>query len=163
MINVRPARTEEDAALAGIGIAAWRKGIKPHVPAHVAARIEAENPFLPFVRELGSRLLVAECDGEAAGIAASEHADNQISDVWVAPAFEGRGVGSALVKAMEREIAGRGFADVLIQAAAANARAHGLYRHLGYKEIWRRTAFDPILETELEKVGLSKRIAQAST
>ena len=69
---------------------------------------------------------------------------------------------SALVRALEREIAGRGFHEVLIQAAAANHRAHGLYGHLGYCEIWRKTAFDPVLETELEKIGLRKPLKRVA-
>ena len=158
MIVIRSAKTDEVNHLARIGLAAWSKGIKPHVPEHVSREIEKENPFLPFLHELGSRVLVAEVDGEAAGIGACERADDTISDIWIAPAFEGRGAGSALIKALESEISDRGYAQAQIQVAAVNERALGLYEHLGYRQIWRITMFDPILETALEKIGLSKNL-----
>jgi [ribosomal protein S18]-alanine N-acetyltransferase len=156
MLVIRPALPDEANVLARIGLAAWRKGIEPLVPEHVSLKIERSNPFLPFLQELGSRALVAEIDGEPAGLGACEHADDTISDVWIAPAFEGRGAGSALIRALEAEIAGRGYAAVQIQVAALNARAFQLYQHLGYRRLWRKVLFDPILEIELEKIGLSK-------
>ncbi|MCA1442819.1 GNAT family N-acetyltransferase [Ensifer sp. IC4062] len=155
---IRCAMPHELEALAQIGLSAWCKGIKPLVPAPVAAKIERSNPFLPFLQELGSRVLVAEIDGEPAGLGASEHADDTISDIWVAPAFEGRGAGSALIKALETQIANRGYTNARIQVAAANERALQLYEHLGYRLLWRKLAFDPILETDLEKVALSKAL-----
>lgn len=155
---IRSAMPHELEALAQIGVSAWCKGIKPLVPAPVAAKIERSNPFLPFLQELGSRVLVAEIDGEPAGLGACEHADDTISDIWVAPAFEGRGAGSALIKALETQISGRGYTKARIHVAAANERALQLYQHLGYRVLWRKLAFDPILETDLEKVGLSKAL-----
>ncbi|WP_026617972.1 GNAT family N-acetyltransferase [Ensifer aridi] len=158
MILVRSALPDEADALAQIGLAAWRKGIKPLVPVHVAVKIGQSNPFLPFVQELSSRVLVAEIDGEPAGLGACEHADDTISDVWVAPAFEGRGAASALIRALESQIADRGYTEARIHVAAANERALRLYQHLGYRMLWRKVAFDPILETDLEKIGLSKAL-----
>lgn len=156
MIVVRPARVDEVLDLADIGLASWRQGIGPLVDEAVVRRIAEENPFLPLLGRLGAGVLVAEWQGRPAGIGASEHADNQISDIWVAPDAEGRGLGSALVRALERQIAGRGYPEALIEVAADNMRAHGLYRHLGYEPWWQRAVFDPILRTTLAKVGLRK-------
>ncbi|WEX86061.1 GNAT family N-acetyltransferase [Sinorhizobium garamanticum] len=156
MLVIRPALLEEIDALADIGLSAWLKGIKPLVSAQVAAKIAASNPFLPFLRELGSRVLVAEIDSEPAGLGASEREDDTISDIWIAPTFEGRGAGSALIGALEAEIAARGYAEAHIHVAAMNERALRLYQHLGYRQLWREVLFDPILENNLEKIGLSK-------
>lgn len=82
--------------------------------------------------------------------------DDTISDIWVAPAFEGRGAGTALITALEAQIAERGRTQAQIQVAAANDRALRLYHNLGYRQLWRKVAFDPVLETDLEKIGLSK-------
>ncbi len=158
MMLVRSALPHEADVLAQIGLAAWRKGIRPLVSAHVAEATEQTNPFLPFVRELGPRILVAEVGGAPAGLGASENEDDVISDIWVAPAFEGRGAGSALIKALEAQIAERGYRQAAIQVAARNERALQLYQHLGYRVLWRKVAFDPILQTELEKIGLSKAL-----
>lgn len=70
MLVIRSALPEETAVLAAIGLSAWLKGIGPLVPAPVAAKIAAGNPFLPFLRELGSGALVAEIDREPAGLGA---------------------------------------------------------------------------------------------
>lgn len=156
MVEITQATGEEEEKLAEIGLAAWRKGIKPLVSKDVAARIESDNPFLPFLRDMKSRLLVAVVEGEAAGIGGCEKEDDYISDIWVDPAFEGRGVGSALLQALEREIAGRGYRRARIHVAAANERALRLYQHRGYRQIWRKTAYDPILEIALEKIELAK-------
>jgi ribosomal-protein-alanine N-acetyltransferase len=158
MILVRAALPDEVEVLALIGLAAWCRGIKPLVPAHVAAAIEQTNPFLPFLQEMGSRVLVAEIDGEPVGFGACEHADDTISDIWVAPAFEGRGAASALISALETQIAERGCTEARIHVAAANERALRLYQHLGYRVLWTKVAFDPVLEIDLPKIGLSKAL-----
>ncbi|MGX1499503.1 ribosomal-protein-alanine N-acetyltransferase [Labrenzia sp. MBR-25] len=157
-IHLHNARPEETETLARIGLEAWLNGIAPLVPDKVRQEILADNPFLPFLKTLGPAVIVGTINGEPAGIGACEHADDTISDIWVAPAFEGRGVGSTLVRALETEVLGRGHPVAHIQVAALNSRAFGLYHHLGYREEWRQMSFDPILKIELEKVGLSKRL-----
>lgn len=159
MVIVRSARLDELEALSAIGLAAWQKGIAPHVPAEVVGRLNQTNPFVPFLKALGPSVLVAEIDGCPAGIGACETGADQISDVWVDLAFEGRSAGSGLVKALEDRIRAAGFATVRMQVAAANDRALGLYKHLGYREVWRKVELDTVLETELEKIGLEKRLA----
>ncbi len=158
MIVVRPALSDEVDALAHVGLAAWCKGIKPLVPAEVALAIEQDNPFVPFLRQMGSSILVAEVEGQAAGIGACEHADDTISDIWVAPAFEGRGAGSALIRALETQILDRGYSEARIEVAAANERALELYQRLGYQQLWRKVVSDPVLRTKLEKIGLARRL-----
>ncbi|MBX3584179.1 MAG: GNAT family N-acetyltransferase [Rhizobiaceae bacterium] len=162
MIEIRNAMPGEIGDLAKLGLAAWRKGIMPLVPRDTVERTEKANPFVPFLEKMGSRVLVAVVGDRLAGIAACEHSDDYISDVWVAPAFEGRGVASALIRALEGEIVARGFASARIHVAAANDRARGLYDHLGYRETARRTAFDPVLETTLEKIELAKDLVGAA-
>lgn len=158
-VLIRVARPEETEPLARIGLEAWLRGIAPIVPKDVRQKIVSDNPFLPFLKTLGPAVIVATIDGAPVGIDACEHADNTISDIWVSPAFEGRGIGSALVRALETEILGRKYKTANIQVAALNTRAFCLYRHLGYREEWRQVTFDPILNVELEKIGLSKRLS----
>ncbi|TDW20777.1 ribosomal-protein-alanine N-acetyltransferase [Rhizobium azibense] len=156
MIEVRPAKSEELQELARIGLASLRKGILPLVTAEVALRIEKDNPFIPFLNEQGRNILVAEADGALAGLGASEYRDNHISDIWVAPEHEGKGVGSALMEALEDQFRAQGFSEATIRVSADSKRALGLYLHLGYHETWRGFDHDPILNTSLEKVALIK-------
>ncbi|NKK90901.1 GNAT family N-acetyltransferase [Rhizobium leguminosarum bv. viciae] len=156
VIEVRPARPEELEELADIGLASWRKGILPLVTADVVSRIEGDNPFIPFLREQGGNILVAEINRALAGLGASEHSDNHISDIWVAPKHEGKGVGSALVAALEVRFRSQGFREATIRVSADNARALSLYLHLGYRATWRGFNHDPILDVTLEKIDMAK-------
>jgi ribosomal-protein-alanine N-acetyltransferase len=53
-------------------------------------------------------------NGVLAGLGASEDRDNHISDIWVAPENEGKGVGSALIAALEERFRVAGFATIAI-------------------------------------------------
>lgn len=90
MIRIRPARPDDIDVLAGIGLAAWKKAIKPLVTADLARRIEGENPLLSFLRDQGSGVLVAEYGGIPVGLGATDQADNNISDIWISPVHEAR-------------------------------------------------------------------------
>ncbi|MET3792061.1 GNAT family N-acetyltransferase [Aquamicrobium terrae] len=159
MVRVRPATPADAEALACIGLQAWQRGIGLLVPAHVADRIRADNPFRPFIQAQGENILVAEIDGRPAGLGAREHRDDVITDIWVAPQWEGKGAGSALLAELERQIAGAGHDHARLQVAADNQRALQLYLARGYEPVWRGVRADPILQVPLEKIGLSKRLS----
>lgn len=89
-LTIRPATAEDAEPLAAIGLTAWRNGIKPLVPAHIAKEFEVSNPFLPFLKACHAHVLVAQIGNQLAGFGAREHADNRITDLWIAPAFEDR-------------------------------------------------------------------------
>ncbi|CAI2065067.1 Acetyltransferase YpeA [Serratia fonticola] len=158
MISIKQAMACDAVLLAEIGLTAWQKGLMPHVPPRVSKKFLRDNPFVPFLNTQGSRVLVGFIDHKPVGFGACEGCDDTISDIWVAPAFEGMGVGSAIINALEKEIIDRGYSHAHIQVAAANERAYALYMHLGYREIWRRTEFDVILDIKLEKIGLTKQL-----
>ena len=130
-IRIRPARMAELDRLAGIGLAAWERGIAPLVPTQ---------------------------DDEPAGIAARDGAGDYISDLWVAPGREGRGVGSALLAALEAAIAQAGHGTARLEVLTANARALALYRRRGYRPVWEAFKRDLTLGIELHKTGLAKSL-----
>lgn len=156
MLRVRHARPDEAGTLADIGLRAWMRGIEPLVPVDVAKRIRAQNPFQPFIHSMGEKIIVAEVDGEPAGLAAREHSDDTISDIWVAPELEGRGAGSALLAELEKQIAAAGYHTAKLEVAADNERALRLYLAKGYDPVWRKVRMDPILQVPLEKIGMQK-------
>ncbi|WP_244310558.1 GNAT family N-acetyltransferase [Pseudovibrio ascidiaceicola] len=102
--NIRPAKATEVDLLAAIGLDAWRKGIKPLLPAFCAEDVETNNPFQPFVHAYTEHILVAQLGDNIAGFAAREFNDNRITDLWVCPLFEGKGVATTLLMALEAEI-----------------------------------------------------------
>lgn len=103
---------------------------------------------------------MATADGEPAGFGAAEHDDNHIGDIWVAPEHEGKGAGSALVRALESDFQRKGFDAATIHFSADNVRALGLYLRLGYVEQRRQMEHDPILDVTLEKVALAKPLSR---
>jgi ribosomal protein S18 acetylase RimI-like enzyme len=56
-----------------------------------------------------------------------------VSDIVVAPAAEGRGVGAALMAAAEDWARSRGFRLLSLHVFDANTRARALYERLGYR------------------------------
>ncbi len=118
------------------GVAPWRDGVAvtEAVRGWVEASIEAMD-------EPGHALLVAEIAGKIVGfvtVAAGSHwsgaAEPSIGELVVAPAAEGQGVGSALVEAAMELARGEGHERISVSTGAANARALGLYRRLGFAE-----------------------------
>ncbi|RNI20282.1 GNAT family N-acetyltransferase [Flexivirga caeni] len=85
-------------------------------------------------------VLVAVEDARVAGFVSvgedrhwSGETDAYIGELVVHPDREGRGVGSALVRAAERWAAARGLARVRLSTGAANVAALRLYDDLGYR------------------------------
>jgi ribosomal-protein-alanine N-acetyltransferase len=160
--HIRPARMVELDRLAAIGLAAWERGIAPLVPAQAWERVRSGNPFRPFLRERGASIIVADWHGEPAGIAARDGTGDYISDLWVAPGREGRGVGSALLAALEAAIAQAGHGTARLEVLTANARALALYRRRGYRPVWEAFKRDLALGIELHKTGLAKSLPVAA-
>lgn len=80
--------------------------------------------------------LVAELDGDAAGMASVVAADEpdvfELVSMWVAPFARGRGVGDALVRAACERSRGGGARALELDVGIANARAAALYARGGF-------------------------------
>jgi ribosomal protein S18 acetylase RimI-like enzyme len=76
-------------------------------------------------------------------------ADTWIADTWrtgsrigeieslaVLPSHRGRGVGSRLLEALERELESIGVRDLILGVLAGNEDAIRLYRRRGYRPTW---------------------------
>ena len=156
-IEIRRARIKDAADIARFGYASWQAGIALHV-GDVARSRDIHGLFLAFARDFHAELLVAAIDGRLAGFGATEHGDNFISDIWVAPEYFRRGVGSALLQALERIIRERGYDRAGISALSANERAIGLYRRQGYDVVKHEEVFDEALGEVVGKTYLQKRL-----
>lgn len=157
-IVVRPAVPEEVKALAALGLASWDRGIGPLVPSAVRAEWLTTNPFLPFLQEQGSDVLVAQAEGVVIGIGAWEKDVGHITDLWIVPAHEGRGAGSALLAALETEIACAGFEEATLEVHTFNDRALRLYLHRGYRVLWQGEKLDRLTNIVLDKTRMAKAL-----
>jgi ribosomal protein S18 acetylase RimI-like enzyme len=86
-------------------------------------------------------VFVADDDGRVAGFVSAstrEHwsgaVDAYIGELVVDPAAEGRGVGRALVAAVEAWAVESGLRLLTLETGAANASARAFYRRLGFAE-----------------------------
>lgn len=95
----------------------------------------------------GAFSLIARLEGEAVGLAncftgfstfAARPLIN-VHDLAVQPAQRGKGIGRALMQAIEQEAAARGACKVTLEVLANNSNAMALYTALGY----RNYALDP--------------------
>ena len=93
-------------------------------------------------------LVVAEVDGEIAGFGAL-HVQNlverdepgcEVAGLVVGEHFRRRGVGEALMEALEDEARARGSVNLVLNTAHRRADAHAFYEALGYQHSGRRYA-----------------------
>lgn len=157
MTVIRNAREDDIALLVEIGVAAWAQAAAGL--ADLATLSEnARDAFRHFLGTHWLRVIVAEQAGAVAGWAAREALDDEITDLWVDPARQGRGVGTALLAALEAEIAAAGFEAARLQTHARNDRAVAFFRGRGYGVHWLSLAYSPRLDRDAESVGLKKQL-----
>lgn len=93
-------------------------------------------------------LLVAEVDGEVAGLAAL-HVQNlverddlgcELAAMVVGEPFRRRGIGIRLMEEIEREARSRGCENLVLNTHERRADAHAFYEALGYEHTGRRYA-----------------------
>ena len=152
MVRIRAATDADGPVLLALadrlrqGVAPWRDegavvdAVRGWVEASVAAIDEAGHAVL--VAELGSTIVGFVTLGP--GSHWSGVAEPSIGELVVAPQAEGQGIGTALVEAVMERARSEGHTRVSVSTGAANARALGLYRRLGFED---------------EDVALSRRLA----
>ncbi|KQW30835.1 acetyltransferase [Rhizobium sp. Root274] len=162
MITIRKARQEEAETLAEIGLRAWQKAMIP-VGETLDMTENARNAFLRFARDGWICITVIEKSGQPAGWAAREDLDETITDFWIDPDFEGQGLGTELLAAVEAEIVDKGFSKASLQTHAMNAQALRFFKKHGYAVNWLTVTYNPKLDRDVQSVGLSKQLAQQET
>ena len=90
------------------------------------------EPLTPRGRDWGGAG-VACSSGSIIGVGLSER--DAISDLWFHPAKQGRGARTALLQALEDEIARRGFETARLRCLEPNLKARSFYVSRGWTEI----------------------------
>ncbi|ADU69927.1 GNAT family N-acetyltransferase [Pantoea sp. At-9b] len=80
---------------------------------------------------LGETVLVAEVEGHRAGFAGVLDNDNFLHSLYVDPAFQGQGVGSALLQAVQARFTSTGALKCLL----LNLPAQRFYLHHGWQKV----------------------------
>lgn len=153
--------TVADHAVVGlVGFAAWKSSDAfedVYLDRQAIDRVRGQ--FTIFPMEATGDVHVASLDGAIVGWAARDGLRDCISDLWVDPDYQGRGVGRALIHHMIDLIAAAGHPVARIQTHARNAAAIRLYQRCGFTIVWRGREFSKSMGTELEKVHLEKALA----
>jgi GNAT superfamily N-acetyltransferase len=100
--------------------------------------------------------LLAELDGRIIGVMVAD--DDWIEDLWVAEDCRGQGVGSRLLAAGERQIAGRGHEQGYLRVVAENLGARRFYARHG----WSETESYPHEKWGFAMIDLTKPLAAQS-
>jgi GNAT superfamily N-acetyltransferase len=141
-VNVRPAVDADREFIIGVVPRLRAFGTPPLRPPEAldAAERRALEQALASPRE-DATLLVAELeDAGRAGVAFAQSAVDyftrethaHLDIIAVVESGEGRGVGRALIEAVERWAMGRGYRFMDLNVFAGNARARAVYERCGY-------------------------------
>lgn len=127
--------------------------IVPMTQAHVAAVAELEkrcfaDPWseTSVAGELENPLslwLVALDEGQVVGYIGSQTVldGTDIMNVAVTPALRGRGIGGALLEALEERLRPMGVRSISLEVRPSNGSARRLYERKGYLEVGRRPKY----------------------
>ncbi|SMF51225.1 ribosomal-protein-alanine N-acetyltransferase [Xaviernesmea oryzae] len=152
--------TADHAAVDRVGFAAWQssdafKGID--LDSDVIER--TRQAFAVFPAETDAEVHVAELDGIVVGWGARDRAPDYISDLWVDPAHQGRGIGKALIERLCERIRADGHENVRIDTQGRNTGGIRLYERCGFSITWRGIEHSKSMGIDLEKVHLEKPLS----
>jgi fructose-1,6-bisphosphatase/inositol monophosphatase family enzyme/GNAT superfamily N-acetyltransferase len=108
----------------------------------IAANADPMRHLATLLRRSDARVVVAECDGSIAGFAEIQARPTSIGDAYeawlgalaVAPEFRGRGVGSALLGAVDEAARALGCSRIELESSEWRDEAHAFYRERGFDE-----------------------------
>ncbi|HLJ55689.1 MAG TPA: GNAT family acetyltransferase [Chthonomonadaceae bacterium] len=124
-LEIRPFEAEDEPAVAAL----WLEALAPTAPHHDPATVIRMK--LAHDREL---FLVAVVEGKIAGTVMGGYDGHRgwIYTVAVSPTHRRRGIGSALLRRVEAELASRGCMKINLQVRTSNAEVMRFYSALGY-------------------------------
>lgn len=134
-ISIRPARPQDFPVMRAILRDTFESTWQPQITEAAARRYVETDIGGRFVARCGADMLVAEADGQVAGLL--YHIDDFIDALHVPSAFQRRGIGRRLLIRAERYIAEKGFRQARLETDTFNAQAQAFYKALGYIEMAR--------------------------
>ena len=135
-LRIRPARPEDAARIRDLHVASIREAASSHYTrAQIAAWSDGRKPshYRLWMRD-GMAMWIAERSGRIAGFAASRGGELHL--LFVHPRQMGRGVGSALLAAVERQALREGERQLLCPASLNAVR---FYRGRGFRTVGRNS------------------------
>jgi len=159
-------RTMTDAdrtGVADIGYSSWLANRLYQEWFDPAVETRARTWLQDWVKDPKCDVVVCILDGEVVGWGARDRYDDTeaddldyISDLWVSPDTQGRGIGSALLNELMDRMRAEGLKRARIEVAQANLRALDLYVRQGFRETWRGVKMSETLGLPLQRILLER-------
>ena len=139
-VSIRRARAADAASLSAIFDDAWREAYQGVIPGIALERFLARRGPETWCGMIGGgRGFAVIAFGERiAGYAAygrardrAMRADGEIDELYIAPEFQGLGLGTRLFRAVRNDLIDRGLTRIGVWALADNSRACAFYERLG--------------------------------
>lgn len=156
---IRPFAPEYAGAMSEKGYEAWltSSALDP-VLSTPEIRARAKAAFAEFPDNLKGDIQVALLDGVFAGWGARAEGPEMISDLWIAPSAQGKGVGSALIAHFLASMAQEGVATAMIETWTKNAGAMRLYQRNGFAIVWQRETMSRDLGIMFHRTRLARPV-----
>lgn len=155
MVQIRSARQEEAYTLAEVGYRAWETAAVGWGE-DVETRENVAGAFRRFTAEHWLSIDVAEQATQIVGWSAREKLDNNITDLWVEPAFHRHGIGTKMLLAIEAEMIRVGHTELTTEVHSENNTAVSFFLKNGFRVQWMTTAWSAKLDRDVDTVGLIK-------
>lgn len=128
---LRPAHEGDVTPMIVLARRSWRSGFASAPVAFIQEWLtrEFERGWYP---KHWPQMTVAEEDGGLVGLV--QPAADEINGLWVEPAVQGRGIGSALLAEGERQITAAGYGRVWLSCSRFNGKALKFYGRRGYRQ-----------------------------
>jgi ribosomal-protein-alanine N-acetyltransferase len=165
--RLRDMTASDAGAVARIGFEAWKSNRIHQSWFEPMVETRVEDGFLTFAARPDAEVVVVVAAGEIIGWGARdsrEHPGDRsrgwdyISDLWITPHWQGKGVGSVLIGELLARMRFENLGVASIETDASNHAALSLYKRLGFTEVWQGTDFSPSLGLDQSKVRLEKSL-----
>jgi ribosomal protein S18 acetylase RimI-like enzyme len=152
MIQIRPARLGDAAAIAAVHVESWRTAYPGMVPQRVLDGLSVERRTVFWTALLAdpgeARTWVAERDGGIvafAGTTIIKEPDGPrpvLETIYVLAEARGEGIGRRLMETATADLTERGFRSVTLWVLAANDRARRFYERHGWRSDGEKNLLD---------------------
>lgn len=143
--------------LAALGALAWEQAFRASGEATGDLKKNAEATYFHFCTQYWPVITVAEIDREILGWGAVQDSDNKITDLWVLPNFQRKGIGSALLKALETQIIARDYKTAKLDTHARNGPALAFFNAHDYAVSSFQSSYSQELDRNVDILVLKKR------
>ena len=154
---IRPLRQGDIQPATQSGLAAWVSTIAPVLTDFNASDLlRIEDAFRQFLqanllRSDDDHLMIGDLGGQIVGFYNLERDNGQLTDLWIAPQWQGQGIATAMMHDAKCAAMSLGQAELCLEVIVQNGRAMRFYRKEGFAEYGRKMVLDPILGRTVEK------------